>query len=97
MPGSNVTLQIVYKVDMFSTDVACCIKPHSCHVCDKSFTQASNLKAHMVFHSGKKPLSCHVCDKSFTQASPLKAHMVLHRPARPAPPGGQRTYGQYVP
>ena len=30
-------------------------KPHSCHVCDKSFTQATNLKAHMVLHSGEKP------------------------------------------
>ena len=47
-----------------------------CHICDNSFTRASNLKAHVVLHTEEElAFQCDICEKSFTQASNLKTHM----------------------
>ena len=49
-----------------------------CHICEKSFTRAFDLKNHKVTHTGERALQCHICEKSFTQAGSLKKHMVTH-------------------
>ena len=50
-------------------------KKYSRQACDKSYTQSSSLKTHILtFHRGQK-YSCQACDKSFTRYHALKTHI----------------------
>ena len=50
-------------------------KKYSRQACDKSYTQSSSLKTHILtFHRGRK-YSCQACDKSFTRYHNLKTHI----------------------
>jgi len=53
-------------------------KPHQCQICSKGFTFLSNLKRHMLSHSGMKPYQCNVCSKGFTRKHDLQRHMHIH-------------------
>lgn len=50
----------------------------SCEVCDQSFYEEEELKAHMNMHD-LFLYDCDHCKKSFKQEKALKNHMVLHR------------------
>ena len=50
-----------------------------CEICHRNFAQSSNLKRHMLLHSGEKPFNCVECNKSFTTASNLKIHYETHK------------------
>lgn len=49
-------------------------KPHVCVVCQKAFSQSSNLITHMRKHSGYKPFKCGMCDKAFQRKVDLRRH-----------------------
>lgn len=51
------------------------IKPHSCQLCGKSFTQSGSLRIHILSHTGERPHTCNICNKKFTQSTHLKGHM----------------------
>ena len=53
-------------------------RPYSCETCDKSFKHPSDLKKHLLVHTGERPYTCNVCDKTFNQTSVLKRHMRVH-------------------
>ncbi|CAG0896921.1 unnamed protein product, partial [Cyprideis torosa] len=49
---------------------------HACEKCGKTFTNTSNLKIHMLTHSGIRPFLCKLkdCPKSFTTKQCLQQH-----------------------
>ncbi|CAJ1075879.1 uncharacterized protein LOC114456586 [Xyrichtys novacula] len=58
---------------------------NKCSVCDKVFTEKSNLTRHMKIHAPKEN-QCDVCGKSFTTKPQLNSHIKLHQyPSIPLP------------
>lgn len=49
---------------------------HQCHLCDKTFINASLLKNHIKTHD--KCFKCEVCNKLFSSRYNLQSHMVTH-------------------
>ena len=61
------------------------IKPYQCVVCKMKFVTSTNLKNHMIRHTGEKPYSCTYCRKSFTKSFDLKRHERVHAAQKPFP------------
>ncbi|XP_070177586.1 zinc finger protein 90-like isoform X1 [Littorina saxatilis] len=59
------------------------VRPHRCTQCNSSFRCPSELKRHMVTHTGERPHTCAVCSASFRQSSTLKQHIITHTGERP--------------
>ena len=47
-----------------------------CHMCDKSFKKASELKQHMPIHFENRPFVCNECNQSFKQSNGLRNHRI---------------------
>lgn len=54
-------------------------KAFVCTYCDRVFGSSSNLKRHIMIHTGEKPFTCNICQRSFREMSTLKKHSFTHR------------------
>ena len=52
-------------------------------MCETSFIQKVNMKAHIMIHMGEKPYPCTQCEKTYRQAGKLKAHTLRHTGDKP--------------
>lgn len=53
-------------------------KRYACDVCEWKFYATSELKQHMVTHSGERKYQCNVCKKSYARKYTLCEHMRIH-------------------
>lgn len=53
-------------------------KRHACDMCEWKFYSKSELKDHMVKHSGERNYQCRVCKKSYARKYTLNEHMRIH-------------------
>ena len=68
------------------------MKPFSCSVCEKRFTQEGHMKRHMETHKVeirnktgclKKSKTCSICLKTFPTPSKLERHVLVHLGIKP--------------
>lgn len=52
---------------------------HQCNVCDKTFTEKSNLMRHLKIHAvARETFTCDVCGKSLATKPSLDSHKQQH-------------------
>ena len=59
------------------------MKSNKCNQCDLTCSHASNLRGHLIIHSGEKSYKCNQCDYASSLASNLKSHLRTHSGERP--------------
>ncbi|XP_041736865.1 zinc finger protein 391 [Coregonus clupeaformis] len=56
-----------------------------CHLCGQCFNWTSNLKRHMMIHTGERPHRCSDCGKGFRSSDCLTKHRRIHTGDKPFP------------
>ncbi|KAG8554496.1 hypothetical protein GDO81_003810 [Engystomops pustulosus] len=77
--------ELLKKVDVSSNQPILVMgrKQYKCDMCDRCFTDASNLRRHKIIHTGLRPYVCDICGSSFRQKSQLGRHRLVHTGERP--------------
>uniref|UniRef100_A0A3Q1GE88 Uncharacterized LOC110960255 n=1 Tax=Acanthochromis polyacanthus TaxID=80966 RepID=A0A3Q1GE88_9TELE len=50
----------------------------ACYVCDRHFTNSTELLAHQKAHIERKPFKCPICSQAFKKSSELTVHKKIH-------------------
>uniref|UniRef100_A0A3B4FCX6 Uncharacterized LOC102194173 n=1 Tax=Pundamilia nyererei TaxID=303518 RepID=A0A3B4FCX6_9CICH len=50
----------------------------ACYVCDRHFTNSTELMVHQKAHTEKKPFKCPICSQAFNKSSELTVHKKIH-------------------
>ncbi|GBM22856.1 Zinc finger protein 569 [Araneus ventricosus] len=58
-------------------------KLHSCPHCEYTAIRVSDVKRHLLTHTGEQPFECSYCGKSFSQKGNLATHVLIHTGERP--------------
>lgn len=66
------------KLDVHKKQVHFQIKNHTCEECDLKFYQKSDLKDHMLTHTGERKYQCDICKKCFSQKKYVRFHLKVH-------------------
>lgn len=53
-------------------------RPHTCTVCQRTFSRVYLLELHKRTHTGERPYVCSHCDRSFAQLGVLRTHERIH-------------------
>ncbi|XP_028663224.1 telomere zinc finger-associated protein [Erpetoichthys calabaricus] len=53
-------------------------RPHSCHICNKTFKAIEQLRVHVRRHRGMRKFECTECGYRFTRQAHLRRHMQIH-------------------
>lgn len=72
-PVSHVMVKLS-KLCIFSDTEVKSYKKAECEICQKLFRDRSDLRRHMLTHTGEKPYQCVGCDKQFKHRKSVKYH-----------------------
>ena len=54
------------------------MKSNKCNQCDFTCSHASNLRGHLIIHSGEKSYKCNQCDYASCWVGDLRKHLKRH-------------------
>lgn len=66
------------KLEVHLKQVHFQIKNHTCDECKSSFYQKTDLRDHMLIHTGERKYQCDICKKCFPQKKYIRFHLRVH-------------------
>ncbi|KAG8290488.1 zinc finger protein Xfin-like [Homalodisca vitripennis] len=64
-------------------------KKYACHLCTKVFGWSTDLKRHILVHTGERPFKCKNCQATFTRNFLLQKHQSKVHPCKPKESAGK--------